>query len=104
MSDIISKGAAMPGRQNRAFLMDLMAWDRAEREDNGEQMERLRRNLRLALAQELTPRQREIVDLYFDQGLSVTRIAQQEGVHKSTVSRTLRRAMLRLKSYLQYSL
>lgn len=103
MSDIASKAGMVPGRRNSAFLRDLMAWERATGEDNSEQMERLRRNLRQARERELTPRQQELLELYFDQGLSVTEIARQEGVHKSSVSRVLRRAKLRLKSYLQYS-
>lgn len=103
MSDIASKAGTVPGRRNSAFLGDLMAWERATGADNSEQMERLRRNLRQARERELTPRQQEILELYFDQKLSVTEIARREGVHKSSVSRVLRRAQLRLKSYLQYS-
>ena len=104
MSATAFKAGAVPGRHNSAFLQDLMAWNRATGEDNDEQLERLRRNLRRAMEMELTPRQREIVQLHFDCGLSVSEIARQEGVQKSTVSRTLKRARERLKSHLQYSL
>lgn len=104
MSGIASKAGTVPGRRNSAFLRDLMVWNRVTGEDNSEQLERLRRNLRLARETELTARQKEIVRLYFDQDLSVTEIAQREGVHKSSVSRTLNRAKARLKSHLQYSL
>lgn len=103
MSATAYKARTIPGRRNSAFLQDLMAWNRATAEDNSEQMARLRRNLRRAMETELTPRQREIVRLYFDQELSVSEIARQEGVHKSSVSRTLNRAKTRLKSHLQYS-
>lgn len=103
MSGTASKAGTIPGRRNSAFLKDLMAWNRATGEDNSEQLERLRRNLRRARETELTPRQKEMVHLYFDQGMSVTQIAQQEGIHKSSVSRTLNRAKARLKSHLQYS-
>lgn len=72
--------------------------------DNREQQARLLRNLRRAMEQELTPRQHEIVLLYFDQGLPVTRIAALLDITPSTVSRTLRRAKDRLRRYLEYSL
>lgn len=103
MSGTAYKAGTIPGRRNSAFLKDLMAWNRATGEDNSEQLERLRRNLRRARESELTPRQKEIVHLYFDQGMSITEIARQEGIHKSSVSRTLNRAKTRLKSHLQYS-
>ena len=104
MSATASKAGTVPGRRNSAFLKDLMAWNRATGEDNSEQLARLRKNLRKAVEMELTPRQKQLVHLHFDQGLSVTEIARLEGVHKSTVSRTLKRARERLKSHLQYSL
>ena len=43
------------------WLGDMTVWRRANAEDNGEQMTRLRRNLRLARERELTERQREMV-------------------------------------------
>ena len=73
-------------------LAGMAAWIRENQGDNGEQMARLRRNLRKARQQELTPRQREMVRLYYD------------GVNRSTVSRTLRRAKNRLYRCLRYSL
>ena len=68
------------------------------------QMERLRRNLRRAREQELTPRQRQMLELHYDQRLSVTEIAKELGLHPSTVSRTLGRARERLRRYLRYTL
>lgn len=82
---------------------ELAAWERANSQDNDEQMERLRRNLKKVRCQELTPRQQEMVRLYYDLGLNMPQIAQQLGVTKSTVSRTLARGRKRLKRYLQYS-
>ena len=72
--------------------------------DNRERLDRLRRNLRRALEKELTPRQRQVLELYYGQNLSVTRIGSLLGVAPSTVSRTLRRAKDKLHRYLQYSL
>ena len=79
-------------------------WQRANAEDNGEQMTRLRRNLRRAREEELTERQREMVGLYYDQGMTMPQIAERLGVSRSTVSRTLRRARDRLYRFLRYTL
>lgn len=86
------------------WLADLAAWERESAPDNAEQQERLRRNLRLARQQALTPRQREILELYYDQGLTTGQIAMRLQLNRSTVSRTLRRAKERLYHCLRYSL
>ncbi|EOS65382.1 sigma-70 family RNA polymerase sigma factor [Oscillibacter sp. 1-3] len=92
--------------ENRSseWLGDMTVWRRANAEDNGEQMTRLRRNLRLARERELTERQREMVALYYDQGMTMPQIAERLGVNRSTVSRTLRRARDRLHRFLRYTL
>lgn len=86
------------------WIGDLAVWKRQNDPDNAEQLERLRRNLRQAREQELTPRQRQVVALYYDRGLTIPQIAGQLGVNRSTVSRTLRRARARLFRFLQYGL
>lgn len=58
---------------------DLAVWLRENSETNDLQMERLRRNLRRARQQELTSRQRQVVELYFDQGLNMTQIGCRLG-------------------------
>ena len=82
---------------------DLAAWERDNSEDNEEQMDRLRRNLKRVRDVELTERQAEMIHLYYDLGMSIPQIAREQGVHKSSVSRTLKRGRERLKKYLQYS-
>ena len=86
------------------WIGDMTVWLRENSEDNGLCLERLRRNLRLAREQELTPCQRQVLELHYDQNMSVTQIARHLGVNTSTVSRTLRRAQNRLRRYLQYTL
>ena len=86
------------------WIGDLTVWKRQNDPDNAEQMDRLRRNLRQARERELTPRQRQMVALYYDRGLTMAQIAGRLGVNRSTVSRTLRRARDRLYRYLRYGL
>lgn len=86
------------------WLADLTIWERENAPDNGEQLQRLRRNLELARQQVLTPRQREIMELYYDQGLTMGQIALKLHLNTSTISRTLCRARERLYQSLRYSL
>lgn len=86
------------------WIGDMTVWLRQNSEDNSEQIERMRRNLHKARERELTARQRQIVDLYFDGGLNVPQIALKLGLNRSTVSRTLQRAKEKLYRCLRYSL
>lgn len=86
------------------WIGDLTVWKRQNDPDNAEQMDRLRRNLRQARERELTPRQRQMVALYYDRGLTMTQIAGRLGVNRSTVSRTVKRAKQRLYRCLRYAL
>ena len=54
------------------------------------------------IEQELTPLQRETVLAYYFSGQNICRIAEDRGVNKSTVCRTLHRAEKRLRRSLQY--
>ena len=86
------------------WLADRAIWERISAPGNDEQLERLRRNLRLAREQVLTPRQKEVLTLYYDCGLTMGQIACRLGLNHSTVSRTLQRARDRLYQCLRYSL
>ncbi len=89
--------------RGKEFLADLAAWNRSHGEDNSEQLQRLRRNLRRARQAELTARQAEMLHLYYDLGLTMTQVARELGVNKSSVSRTIARGRERLRRCLQYS-
>ena len=54
------------------------------------------------IMEELTPIQREVLLAYYIQEQTMTQIAQDRGVHKSTVCRTLHRAEAKLRRYLKY--
>ena len=70
--------------------------------DNSDSRRRLIKNLRRAMELELTPRQHQIMKLYFLEGEKMHEIAEELGVNKSTVSRTISRGKLRLQRCLKY--
>lgn len=83
---------------------DITAWLREEQGTNDEQLGRLKRNLRRAVAEELTPRQQTMVLLYYGRQMTMPAIARELGVSPSTVSRTLYRARRRLYRCLRFGL
>ena len=54
------------------------------------------------IQEELTPLQRETLIAYYFQERTITQIAQERGVNKSTVCRTLKRAEEKLRRFLKY--
>lgn len=84
-------------------VADLQAYIRQTAVTNDEQIDRLKRNLTIAIDQDLTTRQRQMLSLYYFKGYNMTQIGKELGVHKSVVSRTLSRAMIRIQRALKYS-
>jgi len=62
------------------------------------QLKRVQRVIR----EELTELQREALIAYYFQEKTMTEIARERGVNKSTVCRTLHRAEEKLRKYLKY--
>lgn len=89
-------------RRGGAFAADMAVYARAMAEDNSAQISRLRYNLVRALRQEVTPRQRQYLMLYYGQQFSMTEIGSLLGVDKSTVSRTIKRGEARLRRCLRF--
>lgn len=90
--------------RNNEVYGDMAAWLRANAEDNESDLRRLKRNLRLARDEELTARQRQLLQMRYERSMSVTAIALELGLDKSTVSRTISRAKRRLYKCLRYGL
>ena len=88
----------------RERLSSLALWRRETAGDNTDQIQRIRRCLRQARATALTPRQQQMLTLYYDRGLTMVQIAEILGVCPSTVCRTLQRAHRRLQAALRYTL
>ena len=85
-------------------LVSLQQWQKTLCGDNRERLERLTRYLPVAIAEELTPRQQELLRMFYYDGKSVTAIARELSVNKSTVTRTLQRAQERLRRSLRYAM
>jgi RNA polymerase sigma factor (sigma-70 family) len=79
-----------------AYYAQLMA------EDNGEELSILKQNLARALQEDVTPRQREMLQLYYGQGMTMREIACYLQVDRTTVSRTIKRGEQRLRRCLRY--
>lgn len=62
------------------------------------QLKRVQRVIR----EELTPLQRQALIAYYFQEQTISQIAEERGVNKSTVCRTLHRAEEKLRRYLKY--
>lgn len=60
------------------------------------------RRIRRVMEQELTELQRQTLMLYYFEDKRLSEIARIQGIHRSTVLRTLRRAEDRLRRYLRY--
>lgn len=63
---------------------------------NRREREEYRRFLYRAIKTQLTHRQTQVMLLYYFEGKNITEIAQELGLNKSTVSRTLLRSLNRL--------
>lgn len=89
-------------RRGKDFAADMAIYTQAMAEDNSQQMTRLRRNVMLALQEDVTPRQRECMLLYYEKRLNMRQIAEMMGIDKSTVSRNIKRGESRLRRCLRY--
>ena len=60
------------------------------------------RRVQRVINEELTDLQREVLVAYYFQEKTMAQIAQERGVNKSSVCRTLHRAEQKLRRYLKY--
>ena len=89
-------------RRGRGFAADMAVYNRQMAPDNDQELSLLKRNLIRALKEDITPRQRETMLMYYGQGLNMREIAEILGVDRSTVSRTILRGERRLQRCLRY--
>lgn len=86
------------------FAGDMAVWLQDHAADNTEQLGRLKKNLHFARERELTVRQRQILEMYYEKSLTMSQIARELSLNRSTVSRTIARAKRRLYRCLRYGL
>ena len=84
------------------YAADMAVYARQMSADNSKEISRLKRNLIRALQEDVTPRQRQTLLLYYSDGLNMREIGEKLGVDKSTVSRTIKRARRNLRDRLKY--
>ena len=70
--------------------------------NNQTQIQELHAALAKALREEVTDRQRQVLFLYYVQGLNMRQIAEALGVERSTISRTLKRGEERIRHRMRY--
>lgn len=63
----------------------------------------LGKHVRTCMSEELTERQRELIELYYLEGRSMSEIAKMLGVCPSTVSRTVKRGRERIRKFFKYN-
>lgn len=89
-------------RRGGKYAADMAVYSRQISMDNQGEVTALRRNLVRAMQEEITPRQRQLLELYYNEKHTMREIAIELGVNKSTVSRTIRRAEARLGRCIRY--
>lgn len=89
-------------RRGSLYAADMARYAEAMAEDNSAQMLRLKQNLIRALREDVSPRQREVLLLYYGKNLNMREIGEKLGIDKSTVSRTIKRGEARLRRCLRY--
>ena len=84
-------------------LASLQLWQKDQQDGNSRRRERLQKNLVYMLENEMTPRQKQMLEMFFFQQMRVTDIAAKTGLSKSSVSRTLKRSLHKIYHFLQYT-
>lgn len=74
----------------------------ADAETNSEQIRKVKSAMMKVIKNELTPRQRETIALYYYKEMGVSEIADKLGLAPSTVSRTIKRARDNIYKFLKY--
>lgn len=89
-------------RRGKTYGADMAMYLRQLEPHTDPAQSRLRQNLVRCIREEITPRQRQVLLMYYAQGLTQKQIAHTLGVDRSTVSRTIKRGEERLKRCLRY--
>lgn len=102
MKGVIDEMANTRYRRGPNYAADMAAYARMMSQDNSGELQQIRCNLLRALREDVTARQRELLLMYYDEGLNMREIGERLGVDRSTVSRTVKRGEDRLRRCLRY--
>ena len=89
-------------RRGKVYAADMAMYTRQMAADNTQEVSRLKRNLIRCLKEDVTPKQRQALLMYYAEGLNMREIGERLGVDKSTISRTIKRGEKRLQRCLRY--
>ncbi|MDR1674175.1 MAG: sigma-70 family RNA polymerase sigma factor [Oscillospiraceae bacterium] len=78
------------------------AWRNENAYDNSGQIAKIKRALAEVIKNDLTPRQKELITMYYYDGENIPAIANSLEINRSTVSRTLARARKNISDRLKY--
>lgn len=89
-------------RRGRLHAADMAVYSRQIAGDSSQEVSRLKKNLIRAIQEDVTPRQRQVLLMYYGQGMNTREIGEALGLHRSTISRTIKRGEQRLYRCLRY--
>ncbi|WP_243200706.1 sigma-70 family RNA polymerase sigma factor [Lawsonibacter celer] len=89
-------------KRGTEYAASMAVYARTMAEDNSAQIAQVKRNLARALREDVTPKQRQALLLYYGERLNMREIGERLGVDKSTVSRNIKRGERRLRRCLRY--
>ena len=89
-------------KRGKTYAADMAVYAREMASDNSAQLGRVKKNLLRALKEDVTPRQRQMLLLYYGERMNMREMGERLGVDKSTVSRTIKRGEARLQRCLRY--
>lgn len=99
MSRRITYSDSFSGEADKEIRMILCE----ESRDSSEYIRRLRRILLNVINNELTPRQKEIIMLYYFKDMDIVRIGELLKITPQAVSAAMKRARLRIYQYMKYT-
>lgn len=89
-------------KRSAQYVADMAVYCRQMSQDNSGEISHLKQNLIHALQEDVTPKQRQVLLLYYVEGQNMREIGELLGVDKSTVCRTIKRGEKRLQRCLRY--
>ena len=89
-------------RRGSLNAADMAVYSQQISQDNSHEISLLKKNLIRAIQEDVTARQRQLLLMYYGQGMNTREIGELLGLHPSSVSRTIQRGEQRLHRCLRY--